>query len=81
MIPLLKTLLVAIPEGALASLLGSPLPWVIGPLVVCAGANLLGAGLACPTAALHAGQWAIPQPGNDDSRAPRRGWPSWPSTC
>jgi uncharacterized protein len=58
-IPLLTTLLLAVPAGALASLVGSPLPWVIGPLVACAAANLLGAGLGCPRAARHAGQWAI----------------------
>jgi uncharacterized protein len=57
--PFVKTLLVAVPAGALANLAGSPLPWVIGPLAACAAANLLGARLACPHAARSGGQWVI----------------------
>lgn len=57
--PFAKALLVAFPAGALASLASVPLPWVIGPMIGCMVANLLGAGLACPQAARHAGQWAV----------------------
>jgi uncharacterized protein len=57
--PFLKTLLIALPAGALAHYMGVPLPWVLGPLLACAAANLAGAGLATPRAARNAGQWAI----------------------
>jgi uncharacterized protein len=59
MLSLPRTLLVAVPAGALASALGIPLPWVIGPLTACAAANVLGAALSCPRAARSAGQWVI----------------------
>lgn len=55
----LRTLAVAAPAGALFHTLGSPLPWVIGPLVACALVNLSGAGLTCPRRARQAGQWVI----------------------
>jgi uncharacterized protein len=55
----LKTLLVALPAGAVAQWAGAPLPWVLGPLLACAAANLAGAGLVLPRAARNAGQWAI----------------------
>jgi membrane AbrB-like protein len=57
--PFAKALFIAIPAGALANSVGSPLPWVIGPMLGCAVANLLGAGLACPASARSAGQCVI----------------------
>jgi membrane AbrB-like protein len=59
MLPLLKSLVIALPAGVLTDLAGGPLPWVIGPLLACAFANLLGLGLHMPRAARNAGQWAI----------------------
>jgi membrane AbrB-like protein len=39
--------------------LGTPLPWMIGPLFASAAVRLLGGDLRCPTALRCAGQWAI----------------------
>jgi membrane AbrB-like protein len=57
--PFVKALVVAIPAGVLANSVGSPLPWVIGPMLGCAAANLLGTGLTCPASARSAGQCVI----------------------
>jgi uncharacterized protein len=59
MLSLLTSLAVALPAGALANLAGAPLPWVIGPLLACALANMLGAGLRMPRPARNAGHWVI----------------------
>jgi len=59
LIPLLKALLIAVPAGALFAAAGSPLPWMIGPLVCCAAASMAGLGLDVPPAARSAGQWVI----------------------
>jgi len=38
---------------------GSPLPWLLGPLITVAGARMLGAEMICPTPARSVGQWVI----------------------
>jgi membrane AbrB-like protein len=58
-IPFAKALLVAVPAGAAFAALDAPLPWMLGPLLACAIANLAGAGLSTPTAVRGFGQWMI----------------------
>ncbi|MEZ5657920.1 MAG: AbrB family transcriptional regulator [Burkholderiaceae bacterium] len=55
----LRTLVVALAAGALFAALGSPLPWLIGPLLVTAGARLNGVALDSPHLLRGAGQWVI----------------------
>ncbi|UCE32987.1 MAG: AbrB family transcriptional regulator [Burkholderiales bacterium] len=55
----LKALAIGAAGGALCTWLGTPLPWLLGALFACAGANLAGAGLWAPVAARWAGQWVI----------------------
>lgn len=55
----LPTLLVAVAGGVLFRLLDLPLPWMLGPLVACAVANLRGAGLRWPPLLRDYGQWVI----------------------
>ncbi|MEZ5738931.1 MAG: AbrB family transcriptional regulator [Burkholderiaceae bacterium] len=43
----------------LFSWLNSPLPWLIGPLLVIAGCRLAGLGLWCPVSVRWMGQWVI----------------------
>lgn len=45
--------------GGTFSLLGTPLPWLLGPLLCTAIASLLGAKVALPRRLRNAGQWAI----------------------
>lgn len=49
--------------GAIAALLcvaiGTPLPWMIGPLFATAGLRMAGVPLHCPVPAREAGQWVI----------------------
>lgn len=54
-----RTLFLALAAGAAFAFVGSPLPWLIGPLLVTAAARLGGATLDCPTALRGAGQWVI----------------------
>lgn len=56
---LLATLLVAGLAGWLASRQQVPLPWMIGPLVVCASAGVAGLPLQASTRLRNVGQWAI----------------------
>jgi hypothetical protein len=56
---LLSTLLVAVAGGVLFRVLNIPLPWMLGPLVCCALANLRGAGLRWPAGVRDYGQWVI----------------------
>lgn len=53
------TLLLAIAGGAVFRWLGSPLPWMIGPLLVCAAVNLATGRLHSPRTVRKAGQWVI----------------------
>lgn len=59
----LRALLLALPVGLAGALLWRwldwPLPWMIGPLIVCASLNSLGAQLHTPIAARNSGQWVI----------------------
>ncbi len=41
------------------SWLGTPLPWIIGPLFASAGLRMAGVDLRCPVPARASGQWAI----------------------
>ena len=45
--------------GALFAWLRTPLPWLIGPLIACAGASIAGARLQGTPVLRGAGQWAI----------------------
>ncbi|MFK7965284.1 MAG: AbrB family transcriptional regulator [Burkholderiaceae bacterium] len=38
---------------------GSPLPWLLGPLICVAAARMLGGEMVCPTPARAMGQWVI----------------------
>ena len=57
--PVCLTLAVALLAGGLASRLGLPLPWMLGPLFVVAGLRVRGAALAPLPGGRQAGQWAI----------------------
>ena len=52
-------IVVCITAGAIFRLVGTPLPWMIGPLVAMAGLRFAGADLRAPTAARPAGQLVI----------------------
>lgn len=53
------TLALATGAGALAQALHSPLPWMIGPLLACALASVLGAPVRSTLALRNVGQWLI----------------------
>ena len=55
----LLTLSLAIAAGALFRWLGSPLPWMIGPLLVCAAVNMATGRLHSPRSVRKLGQWLI----------------------
>lgn len=55
----LLALIVAIAGGAVFNRLGSPLPWLIGPLLCCAAVNLASGRLHSPRSIRKAGQWII----------------------
>jgi len=57
--PFLLTLLLGLAAALFCTLLHTPLPWMIGPLLSVATARMLGADLRAPTQARNAGQWAI----------------------
>ena len=56
---LVITLLLAAVGGALAQALGSPLPWLIGPLLCTATLSALGAPLRASNRLRNAGQWIL----------------------
>ncbi|MEZ5652708.1 MAG: AbrB family transcriptional regulator [Burkholderiaceae bacterium] len=58
-VTVLRTLVVALAAGAVFAALNSPLPWLIGPLLVTAGARLAGVSLSSPHPLRCAGQWVI----------------------
>ncbi len=53
------TLALAWAAALLCTWIGTPLPWMIGPLFASAGARVLGVGLVCPVPLRQAGQWVI----------------------
>jgi membrane AbrB-like protein len=55
----LATFAVALGGAVICGALGTPLPWLIGPLVAVALVCMLFAGLDSPPAGRHLGQWAI----------------------
>ena len=55
----LLALLVAMVGGASFAWLGSPLPWLIGPLLCCAACNMATGRLHSPRSIRKAGQWVI----------------------
>ena len=55
----LLALTIALAGGAAFNWLGSPLPWLIGPLLCCAAANLASGRLHSPRTIRKAGQWVI----------------------
>jgi membrane AbrB-like protein len=57
--PVVLALLLGLVAGALCSRLGTPLPWMIGPLFATAALRLCGVNLHCPVPLREAGQWAI----------------------
>lgn len=54
-----STLLLALAAAQAAEALRSPLPWLIGPLLVTAAAGVAGLPLAAWAPLRNAGQWAI----------------------
>lgn len=56
---LAATLALGAGAGWVASLLHSPLPWMIGPMLAVAAARVLGARLVSPRGGRQAGQWLI----------------------
>lgn len=57
--PFVLTLLLGLAAALLCTLLHTPLPWMIGPLLAVAVARMAGADLRAPRHARNAGQWAI----------------------
>ena len=55
----LLALVVAIAGGAVFNWLGSPLPWLIGPLMSCAAVNVATGRLHSPRTIRKVGQWVI----------------------
>ena len=53
------TLLLAWAAARLCVMLGTPLPWMIGPLVLTAAASMLGSPTASWIPLRNAGQWII----------------------
>jgi uncharacterized protein len=53
---ILKALAVGIPAGYLSDLLGTPIPWMIGPMVAVATLNLMGVRVHSPPYARQTGQ-------------------------
>ena len=59
MLPILRSLLVAVAGALLCVWIRTPLPWLIGPLVGVAAASMLHAQLQPPPGAREVGQWII----------------------
>ncbi len=57
--PFATTLLLGLAAALLCTLLHTPLPWMIGPLLSVAAARMMGVDLRAPTQARNAGQWVI----------------------
>jgi uncharacterized protein len=53
---ILKALVVGIPAGYLFDLLGTPIPWMIGPMIAVAAINLMGVRVHSPPYARQLGQ-------------------------
>lgn len=58
-LPVVLTLLLGLAAALLCTVLRTPLPWMIGPLLSVASARMAGADLRAPTQARNAGQWVI----------------------
>jgi len=58
-LPVLRSLAVALAGALACSWIRAPLPWLIGPLVAVAVANMLHGRLASPPGGRQAGQWII----------------------
>jgi membrane AbrB-like protein len=56
MAAILKALAVGIPAGYLFDLLGTPIPWMIGPMIAVATLNLMGVRMHSPPYARQTGQ-------------------------
>jgi membrane AbrB-like protein len=57
--PVLRSVIVAIAGALLCRWIGTPLPWLIGPLVAVAAASMLRVQLDAPPGAREVGQWII----------------------
>lgn len=57
--PFFHTFLLALLAAGVCNVLGTPLPWMIGPLFATAAGRMAGANLHAPVQARNAGQWAI----------------------
>ena len=53
------TLALGLAAALLCTVLHTPLPWMIGPLLAVASARMWGADLRAPSQARNAGQWVI----------------------
>jgi len=53
---ILKALAIAIPAGYLFDLLGTPIPWMVGPMIAVATLNLMGVRMHSPPFARQMGQ-------------------------
>ncbi|KWR89218.1 AbrB family transcriptional regulator [Cupriavidus sp. IDO] len=58
-LPFVLTLSLGLAAALLCTLLHTPLPWMIGPLLSVASARMAGADLRAPSQARNAGQWVI----------------------
>jgi membrane AbrB-like protein len=57
--PVLASFAVGLAAALLCLWLGTPLPWMIGPLFATAAIRMSGVHLACPLPVRYGGQWAI----------------------
>lgn len=57
--PIVLALLIALAAALLCTVLHTPLPWMIGPLLAVAIARMAGLDLQAPAQARNAGQWVI----------------------
>jgi len=53
---ILKALAIAIPAGYLFDRLGTPIPWMVGPMIAVATLNLMGVRMHSPPFARQMGQ-------------------------
>lgn len=56
---ILRGLLIALAGAAVANLLHTPLPWLMGPLFATAATRVAGVDTRCPTALNKFGRWVI----------------------
>lgn len=59
MLPIVRSLAIAVAGALLCAWLRTPLPWLIGPLIAVAAASMLHAQLDAPPGAREVGQWII----------------------